>query len=147
MEPAMIRDSRFHVCTPKPSNLAEWRLQRHVKRFLERTALSARDESRVHAPAADGAPMSGGVEGHAVCATTPPDLSRLDSCRGAGIESGPLTNSTRGQPPPDAVPGPRGFIPKREPWQDNLNAARGIVYGAICGALMWLTIYLLWPGK
>ena len=89
----MMRDSRFHVCTPKPQNLAEWRVQRAVKKFLEREA-----------------------------------------------------NSTRGQPPPDAVRGPRVFPPD-ERWQDNLNTARGVVYGAICGALMWLTIYLLWPGK
>jgi hypothetical protein len=89
MEIAMMRDSRFHTCTPKPANLAEWRVQRAVKKFLQR-------------------------------------------------------DSTRGQTTPDAVPGPRGFIPD---WQDNLNTARGIVYGCIAGALMWLTIYLLWPGK
>jgi hypothetical protein len=51
-------------------------------------------------------------------------------------------HSTRGHTAPEAVPGPRGFIPR-----DGLDAARGIVYGAIAGALMWLTIYLLWPGK
>lgn len=32
----MMRDSRFHTCTPSPTNLAEWRLQRNVRRFLER---------------------------------------------------------------------------------------------------------------
>jgi hypothetical protein len=36
MEIAMIRDSRFHTCTPKPTNLMEWRVQRAVRKFLDR---------------------------------------------------------------------------------------------------------------
>jgi hypothetical protein len=36
-------DSEFHAYTPKPANVAEWRVQRAVKAFLERN--TARDRS------------------------------------------------------------------------------------------------------
>jgi hypothetical protein len=38
-----MRDSEFQAYTPKPANLAEWRVKRAVKAFLERD--STRDRS------------------------------------------------------------------------------------------------------
>jgi hypothetical protein len=31
-----MRDSPFYTYTPKPTNLADWRMQRAVKKFVER---------------------------------------------------------------------------------------------------------------
>ena len=84
------------MCTPTPSNLAEWRLQRGSVRFNERAST-------------DGA-----------------------------IHGAPPTDAAVGRRPGRGV-----FFP-REDWQDNLAAARGIVYGAIGGAAMWLVAFLLW---
>lgn len=62
--------------------------------------------SLVRGPDLKPVAMSGGVEGHAVCATSPPDLLRLDSCRGAGIKPGPLTliGMCRGAGLPEPTP-------------------------------------------
>lgn len=52
----VIRDTQYHAYVPKPANLAEWRLQRAVKRSVARDAAPQQE-----APPTPGAPFFTGL--------------------------------------------------------------------------------------